>query len=106
MKKLIFVLILAVSSIVVSAQWWAQGDSKVSVNAHLDGRGTEGSLPRPSNSVHESGRIFVVIWVGNYGQVVRAQVNNSGTDITDAQTLNAARTAAGIQVTSRFFMTT
>lgn len=94
MKKLVLVLILAVSSIVASAQWWAQEDSKVSINAHLDGRGTEGSLPRPSNSVHESGRIFIMIWVDNYGKVVRAQINKTGTDITDTQTLNAARTAA------------
>ncbi len=94
MKKLILVLILVLSSIVASAQWWPQEDSKVSINAYLDGRGTEGSLSRPSYIVLESGTVAVTIWVDNYGKVVKALAGADGTTVTDKSLWATARNAA------------
>ena len=63
-------------------------------NAHLEGRGTEGSLPRPSYNVQESGTVVVTIWVDNYGKVVKAQAGADGTTVTDKNLWVAARNAA------------
>lgn len=63
-------------------------------NAHLEGRGTEGSLPRPSYNVQESGTVVVAIWVDNYGKVVKAQAGADGTTVTDKALWAAARNAA------------
>ena len=63
-------------------------------NAHLEGRGTEGSLPRPSYNVQKSGTVVVTIWVDNYGKVVKAQAGADGTTVTDKNLWAAARNAA------------
>lgn len=64
------------------------------VNAYLKGRSTEGSLPRPSFNVQESGTVVVTIWVDNYGKVVKAQAGAEGTTVTDKSLWAAARNAA------------
>ncbi len=70
------------------------GKTEGSANAHLEGRGTEGSLPRPSYNVQESGTVVVAIWVDNYGKVVKAQAGADGTTVTDKALWAAARNAA------------
>jgi len=70
------------------------GKTEGSANAHLEGRGTEGSLPRPSYNVQESGTVVVTIWVDNYGKVVKAQAGADGTTVTDKALWAAARNAA------------
>ena len=70
------------------------GKTEGSANAHLEGRGTEGSLPRPSYNVQESGTVVVAIWVDNYGKVVKAQAGADGTTVTDKNLWAAARNAA------------
>lgn len=94
MRRLFLILILAASSIVASAQWYANTTPRVSANASLEGRGTEGSLPRPSYNVQESGTVVVTIWVDNYGKVVKAQAGADGTTITDKDLWDATRDAA------------
>ena len=70
------------------------GKTEGVANAHLEGRGTEGSLPRPSYNVQESGVVVVTIWVDNYGKVVKAQAGADGTTVTDKSLWAAARNAA------------
>ena len=70
------------------------GKTEGIANAHLEGRGTEGSLPRPSYNVQESGTVVVTIWVDQYGKVVRAQAGADGTTVTDKTLWAAARNAA------------
>ena len=94
MRRLFLTLILAASSIVASAQWYANTTPRVSANASLEGRGTEGSLPRPGYNVQESGTMVVTIWVDNYGKVVKAQAGADGTTITDKALWDATRDAA------------
>lgn len=94
MKKLILVLILVVSSIIASAQWYAKTNTVASAKAELEGRGTEGSLPRPSYRVSSDCTVVVTIWVDNYGKVVKAQAGSFGTNTTDRGLWAAARNAA------------
>ncbi len=94
MKKLILVLILAISSIVASAQWYTKTNTIATATAELEGRGTEGTLPRPSYSVSSDCRVVVTIWVDNYGKVVKAQAGSFGTNTTDRGLWAAARNAA------------
>ena len=70
------------------------GKTEGIANAHLEGRGTEGSLPRPSYNVQESGTVVVTIRVDNYGKVVKAQAGADGTTVTDKALWAAARNAA------------
>ena len=70
------------------------GKTEGYANAHLEGRGTEGSLPRPSYNVQESGTVVVTIWVDQYGKVVKAQAGADGTTVTDKTLWAAARSAA------------
>ena len=63
-------------------------------NAHLQGRGTKGSLPRPRYNVQESGIVVVTIWVDNYGNVTKAQAGAEGTTVTDKTLWAEARNAA------------
>lgn len=70
------------------------GKTEGVANAHLEGRGTEGSLPRPSYNVQQSGTVVVTIWVDQYGKVVKAQAGADGTTVTDKTLWAAARNAA------------
>ena len=70
------------------------GKTTGTANAHLEGRGTEGSLPKPSYQVQESGTVVVTIWVDQYGKVVKAQAGADGTTVTDKNLWAAARNAA------------
>ena len=70
------------------------GKTEGVANAPLEGRGTEGSLPRPSYNVQQSGTVVVTIWVDQYGKVVKAQAGADGTTVTDKTLWAAARNAA------------
>ena len=94
MKKLILTLILATSSIVASAQWYAQSSVTATASAQLDGRGVEGSLPRPSYDVNSDCTVVVTVWVDNFGKVVKAQAGAYGTTTTNRSIWAAAREAA------------
>lgn len=59
----------------------------------LGGRGIKGSLPRPSFSVNESGKVVVSITVDEAGKVTSATVGQ-GTTTTSAQLRNSALAAA------------
>ncbi len=63
-------------------------------NAKLTGRDVIGSLPRPSYSVQESGKVVVEIWVDQYGTVQKAVAGAEGTTVTDMTLWQAARKAA------------
>ncbi len=63
-------------------------------NAHLKGRNTVGSLPRPAYNVQQSGVVVVSIWVDQYGKVQKAQPGAQGTTVTDKTLWAAARKAA------------
>lgn len=72
----------------------ATGKTEGSANAHLKGRNLLGSLPRPSYSVQNEGKVVVDIWVDNYGNVTKAQAGGQGTTVTDKALWAAARAAA------------
>ncbi|MEG0949402.1 MAG: energy transducer TonB [Bacteroidales bacterium] len=59
----------------------------------LGGRGIQGSLPRPSFSVNESGKVVVSITVDESGKVIAAGIGQ-GTTTTSAQLRQSALTAA------------
>ncbi|MGL4293005.1 MAG: TonB family protein [Bacteroidales bacterium] len=59
----------------------------------LGGRGLRGSLPRPSFSVNESGKVVVNITVDESGKVINAIVGR-GTTTTSAELRNRAMEAA------------
>jgi TonB family protein len=58
----------------------------------LAGRGIKGTLPQPSNSFKQEGRVIVEIRVNAAGQVVR--VTHKGGDVSDKQTIQLALDAA------------
>ena len=93
MKKLILVLILAISSIVASAQWYTKTNTVASATAELEGRGIS-YLPRPSYNVSSDCTVVVTIWVDNYGKVFKAQAGSFGTNTTDRGLWAAAKNAA------------
>lgn len=93
MKKVFLTFILAASSIVTSAQWYANTAPGVTINASLEGRGVS-LLPRPSCSIQQSGAVVVTVWVDNYGKVVKAQAGADGTTITDKALWDATRKVA------------
>jgi TonB family protein len=77
----------------------AQGNTKTGEtsgepNAKLAGRSIDGTLPRPSYNVQESGKVVVEIWVDNYGQVQKAVPGVEGTTVSDKTLWQAARKAA------------
>ena len=53
-----------------------------------------GTLPRPSYPVQNSGTVVVEIWVDNYGNVQKAVAGIEGTTVTDKELWQAARKAA------------
>ena len=63
-------------------------------NAHLEGRTTDGDLPRPVYKEQESGTVVVTIWVNQYGQVEKAQAGAPGTTTSSPALWAAARAAA------------
>lgn len=71
-----------------------KGKTEGSANAHLKGRNTVGSLPRPGGNVQQEGKVVVTIWVDQYGKVQKAQAGAEGTTITDKNVWAAARKAA------------
>ncbi|MBR5836393.1 MAG: energy transducer TonB [Bacteroidales bacterium] len=70
------------------------GETSGEPNAKLAGRSVDGTLPRPSYNVQESGKVVVAIWVDNYGQVQKAVAGKEGTTVTDKTLWQAARKAA------------
>lgn len=77
----------------------AQGNTKVGEtsgqpNAKLAGRSVNGTLPRPTYAVQNSGKVVVDIWVDNYGNVQKAVAGAEGTTVTDKTLWQAARKAA------------
>ena len=70
------------------------GETSGEPNAKLAGRSVDGTLPRPSYNVQESGKVVVAIWVDNYGQVQKAVAGMEGTTVTDKTLWQAARKAA------------
>ena len=94
MKKYILTLVFLVLSVVASAQWYTKSSTNTTIIAELEGRGTEGSLPRPSYNVSSDCTVVVTIWVDNYGKVVKAQAGSFGTNTTDRGLWAAARNAA------------
>ena len=77
----------------------AQGNTKIGEtsgqpNAKLAGRSVNGTLPRPSYAVQNSGKVVVDIWVDNYGNVQKAVAGAEGTTVTDKTLWQAARKAA------------
>lgn len=69
------------------------GETSGEPNAKLTGRSVNGTLPRPSYPVQESGIVVVEIWVDNYGTVQKAIVGE-GTTVSDKTLWQAARKAA------------
>ncbi len=63
-------------------------------NAKLAGRSVNGTLPKPSYGVQESGKVVVDIWVDQYGNVQKAVAGAEGTTVTDKTLWQAARKAA------------
>lgn len=77
----------------------AQGNTKIGEtsgqpNAKLAGRSVNGTLPRPSYAVQNSGKVVVDIRVDNYGNVQKAVAGAEGTTVTDKTLWQAARKAA------------
>lgn len=62
-------------------------------NAHLKGRKTVGTIPRPAYKVQESGTVVMDIRVDKSGKVVSAVVGD-GTTTYNKELVNAARKAA------------
>ncbi len=70
------------------------GETSGQPNAKLAGRSVNGSLPRPSYTVQNSGTVVVEIWVDQYGTVQKAVAGAEGTTVTDKTLWQAARKAA------------
>ena len=70
------------------------GESIGEPKALLAGRTQNGSLPRPTYTVQEAGKVVVEIWVDNYGTVQKAVAGAEGTTVTDKNLWNEARRAA------------
>ena len=63
-------------------------------NAHVKGRTVKGSLPKPTYSSQQEGKVVVRIKIDQYGNVIEAQAGAEGTTVTDTGLWNAARKAA------------
>ena len=70
------------------------GETAGEPNARLTGRSVNGTLPRPSYGVQQSGKVVVKIWVNQYGDVEKAQAGVEGTTATDKTLWQAAYKAA------------
>ena len=70
------------------------GETTGEPKANLKGRTLNGTLPKPSYTVQESGTVVVAIWVDNYGIVKKAVAGVAGTTVTDKTLWTAARNAA------------
>lgn len=70
-----------------------RGKTEGSVNAHVKGRNTVGTIPRPAGGTNISGVVVMSIKVDQYGNVQQATVAE-GTTISDKNILTAARNAA------------
>ncbi len=70
------------------------GETSGEPNAKLAGRSVNGTLPKPSYGVQESGKVVVDIWVDQYGTVQKAVAGADGTTVTDKTLWQAARKAA------------
>ena len=70
------------------------GETSGEPNARVAGRSVNGTLPRPSYPVQNSGTVVVEIWVDNYGNVQKAVAGIEGTTVTDKELWQAARKAA------------
>ncbi len=70
------------------------GNTEGEPNAKLTGRSINGTLPRPSYAVQNSGTVVVDIWVDQYGTVQKAVAGVEGTTVTDKTLWQAARKAA------------
>ena len=70
------------------------GETAGEPNARLAGRSVDGTLPRPSYGVQQSGKVVVRIWVDQYGTVTKAQAGVEGTTATDKTLWQAAYKAA------------
>ncbi len=70
------------------------GETAGEPNAKLAGRSVNGTLPKPSYGVQESGKVVVDIWVDQYGTVQKAVAGADGTTVTDKTLWQAARKAA------------
>ncbi|MCR5003820.1 MAG: hypothetical protein K5984_05555 [Bacteroidales bacterium] len=70
------------------------GKTEGVANAHLKGRNSVGSLPRPAYGVQKEGIVVVTIKVDIYGNVVDAQPGATGTTVSDDKLWAAARSAA------------
>lgn len=77
------------------------GNTEGEPNAHLVGREVLGTLPRPSYTVQQAGKVVVTIKVDQYGKVLEAVPGAPGTTVTDKTIWEAARKAA---LDSRFNM--
>lgn len=65
-----------------------------SANAHVKGRNVVGTLPKPTYSSQEEGKVVVRVKIDQYGNVTEAQPGAEGTTVTDKGLWNAARKAA------------
>lgn len=70
------------------------GETSGQPNAKLAGRSVNGTLPKPTYTVQQAGRVVVDIWVDNYGTVQKAVAGAEGTTVTDKTLWQAARKAA------------
>lgn len=52
------------------------------------------SLPKPQYNSDDQGKVVVSIWVNKMGQVTRAEIMQKGTNVTDIQLRNLAKSAA------------
>lgn len=77
------------------------GNTDGEPNAHLVGRTVMGTLPRPSYTVQQAGKVVVTIKVDQYGKVLEAVPGAVGTTVTDRTIWEAAKKAA---LESRFNM--
>lgn len=70
------------------------GNTEGAPNAHLIGRKVLGTLPKPSYTVGQAGKVVVAIQVDQYGKVLEAVPGIEGTTVTDRTLWEAAKKAA------------
>ncbi len=70
------------------------GNTDGEPNAHLAGREVLGSLPKPSYTVQQAGKVVVKIKVDQYGKVLEAVPGASGTTLTDKTIWESVKKAA------------
>ncbi|MFI3318442.1 MAG: TonB family protein [Rikenellaceae bacterium] len=70
------------------------GQSLSGVSYDLAGRSIVGSLPKPSYSANEMGRVVIEVAVDEMGKVTRAVYRAQGSTTNNSELVDAARTAA------------